>query len=458
MASKALSLGLLLLAKDVHAQCSGGAAPTTGTQVYTLAGGATQRVVAIPSGVTNLDFALLSNDVDIDVQFNRVDATRTNGGQCLVGFACTVTGGSRTVSGMAITFSGDDISTPVIEEVTIDVVTQNLYLYIKNYASRSGVVALTYTFCGTIPELAPASTPTPTTPTTPLVGGLRDPHLFLAHGERTDFRGDDKTWYNMLSAKNTTVNAFFENADFHLPNRLVHGSFMGRVAMVVRTALTGQILSIEFNASDSRAHVRTHDVDQYVTHMSGEFQLENVKVVFREKKMGSNGHGLALTISTGRWDVLAWSKPFPNAGANVGRNLLNVKIDATYDADRDPVAPHGLIGQSYDGDDLAVDGAVDSYRGKEVTTKAMGEGAIEGTANDYIMPSALATSFKYSRFDSLSAQPRDVAKLTGTKTKRKYQHASSTGATADVEEDSSSSSPHAPVLEALLATHAKTMR
>merc|ERR1711988_1081734 len=101
---------------------------------------------------------------------------------------------------------------------------------------------------------------------------------------------------------------------------------------------------------------------------------------------GSLGHGLALIVSTGRWDVQAWSKPFPNRVADAGRALLNVKIEATYDADHDLVAPHGLIGQSYDGDDVAVDGAVDSYHGKEVTTKAMGEGAIEGTASDYIMP------------------------------------------------------------------------
>ena len=32
------------------------------------------------------------------------------------------------------------------------------------------------------------------------------------------------------------------------------------------------------------------------------------------------------------------------------------------------VAPHGLIGQTFDGDDIAIDGAVDDYSGKIVTT------------------------------------------------------------------------------------------
>lgn len=240
----------------------------------------------------------------------------------------------------------------------------------------------------------------------------------------------------MLSAKNTSVNAFFENADFHNPRRLVRGSFIGRLAMVVRTALTGQMVSIEFDASSdgakvaSRAHVRADGIDQWVTQRSGKFTLENVAVSLVHKNMDSQ-LGLALAVSTGRWDVQASSKPFPKAHA--GRFWLNVKIEATYDADHDPIAPHGLIGQSYDGDDVAVDGAVDSYVGREVTTKAMGEGAIEGTASDYVMPGALATAFKYSRFDAVSAKPRDVAKLTGTKTKRKAQHASS-GATPDVED------------------------
>ena len=36
----------------------------------------------------------------------------------------------------------------------------------------------------------------------------------------------------------------------------------------------------------------------------------------------------------------------------------------------------------------------------EFTTKAMAEGAIEGTAADYVLPSLRATAFAYSRFES----------------------------------------------------------
>ena len=81
--------------------------------------------------------------------------------------------------------------------------------------------------------------------------------------------------------------------------------------------------------------------------------------------------------------------------------------------------PHGIMGQSFDGDGIAVSGKVDDYNDRtEVTTTAMGEGAIEGAANDYALPNAYATEFKYSRFAKKSGDvcaPREVAKLNGLK-------------------------------------------
>jgi len=247
----------------------------------------------------------------------------------------------------------------------------------------------------------------------------RDPHLQFAHGGRADMKGEHNTWYNMLSAKNHSVNIRFEHADFNNPYKLVHGSKMSRIGMVLRTALTGQLLRIEFNASANAAqralvHLPT-GVDRVVDHSSGVVVIENVRMVMREKKMGGIGHGVALTVSTGKWEVQAWSKRFPNPLANPGKALLNVAIAAQYDADHDVVAPHGLIGQSYDGDGVAIDGAVDDYTGKEITTKAMAEGAIEGEAAEYKMAGPFATDFKYSRFDAVAASHRDVTLLTGTK-------------------------------------------
>lgn len=213
---------------------------------------------------------------------------------------------------------------------------------------------------------------------------------------------------------------------------------MGAIGITVRTSLSGGIVNIGFNASATgllRARVHTADGDRWVDHTTGPLAIENVELSLRERKMdGIGSHGMALIVSTGRWEVKAWSKRYPNAAANPGKALLNVAISAQYDADHDVVAPHGLIGQSYDGDNIAVDGEMDDYTGKEITTKAMAEGAIEGTAADYRVTGPFSTDFKWSRFDATQAMPRDVIQLSGRKKAASpKQGFGSAGATPDVE-------------------------
>ena len=105
-------------------------------------------------------------------------------------------------------------------------------------------------------------------------------------------------------------------------------------------------------------------------------------------------------------------------------------MDTLYDADHDVVAPHGLIGQSFDGDNVGVDGAQDDYRngGAEMSTSAQAEGAIEGTGADYKVASDFATQFRYSRFDADRAAPRDLSSLKG----RRIPLAAGAGAGAGV--------------------------
>ena len=81
------------------------------------------------------------------------------------------------------------------------------------------------------------------------------------------------------------------------------------------------------------------------------------------------------------------------------------------------IAPHGIVGQSFDGSKVAVSGKQDDYgNGPEFTTSAQAEGAIEGTYKDYIMPTPFATAFKYGRFDATAPiAPRNVSALSGSK-------------------------------------------
>jgi len=249
-------------------------------------------------------------------------------------------------------------------------------------------------------------------------------------------------WYNFLSAKNVSLNVHFVHADFNFLKFLVHGSHMQAIALKTRTALTGQIVTVEFAASPTatKAFVRDSagNLIKAVSHGSGEWAFENVRISMREQKHGLLGsHSNVLSISTGLWQVDATSKPFPKAEKNVGKAMLNVQVNALYDADHDVVAPHGLIGQSFDGDDVGVDGAQDDYKGKtEVTTTAMAEGAIEGVASDYRMADKFETSFKFSRFDAVRGGHRDTSKLSGRKHKA-GKPSRSAGASPDVDEDAS---------------------
>jgi len=249
----------------------------------------------------------------------------------------------------------------------------------------------------------------------------------------------------MLSARNVTMNTYFVHDDFNNHHKMVHGSAMKAAAWVIRTNVTGKVVTIEYNASAAdrtAAFVKVSGIPAgiWVHHGQKPFVLENVRVEMRERKISGathkNLHGVALLVQVAdMWQMTVWSKPYPNAAANPGKALLNIHIEALYDADEDPVAPHGLIGQSYDGDATPVDGELDDYKGKEITTKAMAEGALEGVASEYELKHKFATHFKYSRFDVTSAKHRDVSKLSVKKGSQPRKEVSAGMASADLEDD-----------------------
>jgi len=294
------------------------------------------------------------------------------------------------------------------------------------------------------PPSPPSQPPPPPPPPTVTCTACLDPHLTFAHGGRADFRGKDKTWYPMLSARNITFNTYFAHDDFVNKNKVVHGSAMMAAAWVLRTNATGKVVTIEYNASAAMrtsAYVKVANsaIAVHVSHGSKPFVLENVHIEMRDRKLSGAGkhdfHGVALIVTDGRWQTSVWSRPYPNSAANPGKALLNIHMEALYDADLDPIAPHGLIGQSYDGDMTPTDGALDDYTGKEVTTKAMAEGALEGDASEYELRHKFATHFKYSRFDVTAAKHRDTSKLRIAKDAKPRKEASAGTASADLDEE-----------------------
>jgi hypothetical protein len=138
-----------------------------------------------------------------------------------------------------------------------------------------------------------------------------------------------------------------------------------------------------------------------------------------------------LRIITSEWNLVVRALSIRGAGLKKRLDLV-VTPSAGRDPSKDTVAPHGLLGQAWDGDGIAVDGKTDgglfakaitrmSLLGKveKVKTVANAEGAIEGVESDYIVAPAggdpYATKFKFSRFGLSYAPPRNVSQLTGVK-------------------------------------------
>ena len=267
--------------------------------------------------------------------------------------------------------------------------------------------------CITPPPSTPAPTTAPTAAPTTTAGALLDPHFSTGHGDRFDYKGRNNTVYNMLSHTNISINALFMYADFKTPSsKLVHGSFMRAAFVAVRTNAS-RILHIEYRSNHSlSASVGLGSVSHEVP--TGEaLKIDNVDISLEDR---------ALSVKTPEWLTIASSKVMPGiVGASTcatGRCIINVKVMPLFDVDHAKVAPHGLVGQSWDGDNVAVHGKTDNYSPREVTTSAMGEGAIEGADEQYAMPSKFATEFAFSRFGRHSAAPRNVSTLNGIKVKR----------------------------------------
>jgi hypothetical protein len=79
------------------------------------------------------------------------------------------------------------------------------------------------------------------------------------------------------------------------------------------------------------------------------FIVENVKVSLQHK---------TLRVDTGKWVTSAASTV---GSPHVRKLRVNMEIRPTYAVDHDPVAPHGILGQTYDRDQLEVNGHRDDY-------------------------------------------------------------------------------------------------
>jgi len=200
-------------------------------------------------------------------------------------------------------------------------------------------------------------------------GATGDPHVSGAHNDKYDFKGRHNTIYNLLSAAYVTVNALFRHKDYKEAgpkHRLVKGSYMTEGYVAARTA-AGRMVSIEYDAARAvlvKIGVNGTEPTAYKAPFS--MTLDDVSVALEKR---------VVTIKTPDWIIGLSSKMnqgMVGAGTTCadGMCFLEAKMSPLVDVATLQVAPHGLIGQTYDGDGVGVIGKTDDYKTRDNTVTA----------------------------------------------------------------------------------------
>lgn len=233
-----------------------------------------------------------------------------------------------------------------------------------------------------------------------------DPHAHGAHGDRFDFKGNHLGIYVLLSTKHLSLAAKFERKKFYTPfSKLwVHGSWIRHAYWTIWTT-HHRLVHVTFDGT--RVHLNGSVVP-------ASHAVDDVDLSFTAK-----GPAKALTITNRLWRTRVEAT---KGAPHWGKLRMSVQVQPLYDITWEAVSPHGILGQTYDADNLPLHGNVDDYSvlddgtpvssrksaGGVVTTKARGEGAIEGTAEMYRIGHPFETRFPFSRFGAEFAKPRNI--------------------------------------------------
>jgi len=236
----------------------------------------------------------------------------------------------------------------------------------------------------------------------------KDPHLSFAHGGHADFRGRSGFLYNFLSVPGLAINVKTEDARFtlHEGKLTVDGSFITETHVVAKVGYARRrVATASFWASE---------LDELNT--GWRFVNGTCAGRFFSRGVGQPRkvcYELSITtaFSSATFAYRGWAVVV--RGNRVYGRLSGPahRLDLSFKAKGDAPArslPHGIIGQSYL---TAVprNGKVDDYPSSgHIVTSAMAEGAIEGSASMYEVPTAHSTRFAFSRFDGKEREPTSV--------------------------------------------------
>ena len=214
------------------------------------------------------------------------------------------------------------------------------------------------------PPAPPPFAPAPPSPPPLKPGGLTgDPHLHFAHGGEADFRGEDGYLYAMLHHSGLAVNVLFEACAFFLSDLVlkVRGTFVTDVFIKAVTEATGRTVRIEFTPNMPPTPI-IHGLEggtRRVLPGRPPLVVEDLSIAVTQ-----NDNTEVLHVRTAGWAIDATARLIQRS-ATSGKK----QVDLSFAPLQDPlapnpktgkvVAPHGLVGQSFDGDDIAVDGKKD---------------------------------------------------------------------------------------------------
>ena len=221
-------------------------------------------------------------------------------------------------------------------------------------------------------------------------GGSADPHLTLAYGGMADFRGINNTFFSMLSAPGINVALRTNDAVFMIKhNHRVDGSFMTGLAVNV---MSGKEMVTVRAVADKATGFYVSNEEGDVISRNGQWTNWTGDGVVAEQLM------LTTSIRAHDWEVNVTRKPVYNHVTGP-KWRFDFTIRPLVSESSWTCFPHGLIGQSFDGTGIGLLGKMDDYDDYDVKTSAMAEGAIVGSAVDYIVDPT-SPKFKYSRFFS----------------------------------------------------------
>lgn len=270
---------------------------------------------------------------------------------------------------------------------------------------------------GNVPDHYACPSPPPSLPPPPSpVGAYQDPHLHFAHGGVADFRGTHNDYYNFLSVPGLSVNMKIENATFRYKHAEVHGSFMTEMSL---HAIVGgpkkKVIKISHIAAQSNE--QNWGWRMVNGTCGGHHFYLGPEGIRHCEEFSAKTYGASSVIRVHDW-VIWTSTNYIYDRIHGPKHRIDIAIQLNTTEKSMKVAPHGIIGQSYDNDMYAVDGKQDIYPNfGTFYTSAQAEGAIEGDYTMYKMNGRYDTDFKFSRFDATYGQPRSLKNLNIRKVK-----------------------------------------